>query len=163
MPLSRNAVFRLPAHSSVLASMLPGFAPAPTAAAAAGIERSLGRLGITASLAAPSVVAAAAAPLPAPYYSPVGPAAMDGTGQMINPIPAPVLLHKGKPRSEWTADEQYADFAHKLGPAISRGVPRPPRPDHVFQPSPNAPSVPIVGPDGVVTGWQANPNYRGEA
>jgi hypothetical protein len=53
------------------------------------------------------------------------------------PLPdlAPVRIHHGKPRSEWTQEEEYRHFAHGLGSAFAAGVPRPPKPDAYYLPT----------------------------
>lgn len=66
-------------------------------------------------------------------------AVLDVLGLPTARTPEPVLLRKGTSPADYTTEQQYQDFAHKLGGPIAVGVPRPPAGDVYYQPSPNDP------------------------
>jgi hypothetical protein len=106
-------------------------------------DRVMGRLGIKPTSTPPRTVAAAdhrptvvgggasAPPAPAPR--------LDDLGLPLPDVPRPILIKKGTDPSEYTKEQQYQDFAHRLGGKFTRGVPRPPAPDQYFVPSPDDP------------------------
>jgi hypothetical protein len=88
---------------------------------------------VAASDNAPTATGGGATPPPAPA------ARVDKFGFPIAGTERPVVLKKGVSPADYTREEQYRDFAHKLGLRFSQGVPRPPAGDTVFIPSPNDP------------------------
>jgi hypothetical protein len=144
----------------VLASLAPALIPyAERGAADPAMERVSGevlrRLGVAPRQAASGAVAASAPVSFSP--NPTVGAVRDSAGMRIPGIPAPVRTYKGKPPEEWTSEEQWRYYAHKLGPAISAGVPPPPKPDAWYIPSsPNELSV----FDEATGQFLPNPNYQ---
>jgi hypothetical protein len=109
-----------------LAAVLPTVADAEAEAAHAQVMASLGLAPKPRSVAASSGFGQQPGEaLPAAYGSPE--------------VPVPVLLHKGKDPRDYTREEQYQDFVHKLGIGRRLGVPRPPAADSYYVPSPNDP------------------------
>jgi hypothetical protein len=88
------------------------------------------------------------------------PLVTDDLGLPINPIPERVMTHRGKPLSEYTADDHYATFANSLGARFRAGAPPVPQRDSYYQPGSNDFSRPVVGADGVVTHFEDNPDYQ---
>lgn len=64
---------------------------------------------------------------------------LDLVGLPTGQTPPPVLLRKGTDPADYTPEQQYQDFAHKLGGLFAVNVPKPPAGDVVFVPSPNDP------------------------
>jgi hypothetical protein len=64
-------------------------------------------------------------------------AVLDAFGLPVAQVPPPVLLRKGTSPADYTPEQQYQDFAHKLGGKFTEGVPRPPAGDTWYAPSPN--------------------------
>lgn len=64
-------------------------------------------------------------------------AILDELGLPVAQTPPPVLLRKGTDRADYTKEQQYQEFAHKLGGRIAEGVPKPPGGDVYYLPSPN--------------------------
>jgi hypothetical protein len=62
---------------------------------------------------------------------------LDLFGLPVAQTPAPVLLRKGTSPADYTPEQQYQNFAHKLGGKFTEGVPKPPGGDVIYQPSPN--------------------------
>jgi hypothetical protein len=62
---------------------------------------------------------------------------LDVLGLPVAQTPAPVLLRKGTDPADWTKEQQYQHFAHKLGGKHAIGVPKPPAGDSYYVPSPN--------------------------
>jgi hypothetical protein len=102
----------------------------------------LGRLGINPTPTAPRTVAAAdyrpthvgggTAPPPPPPASRV-----DAFGFPVADIPAPVVIQKGKPVSEWTPREQQDAMLRRLGQKFWPGTKPPPAGDTLYFPSPD--------------------------
>jgi hypothetical protein len=146
-------------NRSLLASLAPGAAPGQRVVVDPALEGThkavLARLGVAPD-APPETrpVAAAAAPRPNPDR-----VVRDSMGFEIPDIPQPVLLQRGTPASELTQSQLGDAMLRSLGPRFAAGAREPaPKKDFWYQPSPHAPSTPIVGADGVVTGWQAKPD-----
>jgi hypothetical protein len=64
---------------------------------------------------------------------------LDAFGLPVAQVPPPVLLRKGTDPADYTREQQYQDFAHKLGGKFTEGVPKPPAGDVIYSPSPNDP------------------------
>lgn len=83
-------------------------------------------------------------------------AVLDDLGLPVAQTPPPVLLRKGTDPADWTKEQQYQAFAHKLGGKHAIGVPKPPGGDVYYMPSPN--DVSEFNPD---TGkWREKNPYR---
>jgi hypothetical protein len=124
-------------NRALLASLACGLPPEQKVTVDEGLETThrkvLSRLGIQPAPASPRTVAASESPQ-------ADQALYDVLGQKMPPaIPAPVVIRKGVDPADYTREQQYSDFAHKLGPVFSAGVPRPPAGDTIFIPSPNDP------------------------
>ncbi|MFP1155543.1 hypothetical protein ACK280_26245 [Mycobacterium sherrisii] len=148
----------------LLASLAPGLPPAQRVVEDEALERThgavLARLGVAKDAPRPRPRDVRERPVRASAPTSPPRQAVDGLGLPIPGIPAPVLTSRGTPPSEWTADDHYANFASMLGPRFAAGAGRPPAPATYYLPGPNDISRPVVGPDGTVTHWEANPDYQ---
>jgi hypothetical protein len=125
------------ANRAMLASLASGIPPAEHVVVDEGIERVhnqvLARLGIKPPPrpSSPGTVAAAAPQWsPSPVYDDLG-------LPIADQFPTPVLLSRGKPYSEWTAQEKQDAMSRRLGPRFSAGLPPQPAGDKWYFPSPN--------------------------
>jgi hypothetical protein len=146
-------------NRQIIASLASYIVPTPKLVADAGLEqvhdKVLGRLGITptrtvaASGHEPTVTGGGATPPPAP---PAG--EVDAFGFPVPQVPKPVILRRGTNPADYTPEERWRDFAHKLGARFSQNVPRPPAGDEIYIPSPNDFSEFVNGE------WRLKNEYR---
>jgi hypothetical protein len=131
-------------NRAVIASLAPIFRPAPQAPADAELEAIHARVmraagmptqlrAVAASDNAPTATGGGATPPPAPA------ARVDKFGFPIAGTEQPVVLKKGVSPADYTREQRYQDFAHKLAGKFALGVPRPPAGDQIYIPSPNDP------------------------
>ncbi|MGH6683970.1 MAG: hypothetical protein ACRECA_08645 [Pseudolabrys sp.] len=150
---------------AVLASLSPGSTGGVVAAAARSdvnseLERVhgqvLARLGITPPAAKPAPSRTVAASYP-PSNAPV---VRDMLGLPIPPVPPPVRISKGVPRSQWTRQQEADYVQRRLGQRFWPGTTEPPKGDVWHWPDPNAPYEFVETADGEGF-WREKPNYTG--
>jgi hypothetical protein len=108
-----------PENRTIMAALAPGLIPgAPRTVAAADLR--------------PTLVGGGTAPPPPPPASRV-----DAFGFPVADIPAPVVIQKGKPVSEWTPSEQQDAMLRRLGQKFWPGTKPPPAGDTLYFPSPD--------------------------
>jgi hypothetical protein len=66
-------------------------------------------------------------------------AVLDEVGLPVAQVPPPVLIQKGVDPADWTREQEYQYFSHKIGLGRRLGVPKPPAGDVYYQPSPSDP------------------------
>jgi hypothetical protein len=122
------------ANRAVVRMLTPGWRSPESVAAAADLER----------VHAKVIAQFGGAPQPRKSVAASDPQAvlrerqvLDSVGLPVAQTPAPVLLRKGTDPADWTKEEQYRDFAHKLGGKHAIGVRKPPAGDSYYMPSPN--------------------------
>ena len=62
---------------------------------------------------------------------------LDAFGFPLPQVPKPVQISKGADPADWTKEQQFNDFSHKLGGKFAAGVPKPPAGPGYYWPSPN--------------------------
>lgn len=142
-------------NRSLLASLTPVIPPSESVVVDAESERVHER--VLASLGIRKMPRASTPPPTAapPQSSPATPV-YDDLGLPIAPqMPDLVRISRGKPRSEWTAQEREDAALWKLGPAFRAGLKPPPVGDGYYLPSPNDATEFVKGE------WRPKDNYLG--
>ncbi|MGF2944726.1 hypothetical protein, partial [Mycobacterium sp. Lab-001] len=80
----------------------------------------------------------------------------DDLGLPIAPVPAPVVVSRGKPKQLWTDQEKADALQRQLGQRFWPGTKPPPKGDQVYIPSPNDP----YQYDEATGEWRSKQNYQ---